>query len=140
MGDRMTSKLLRALAGEAVWPPPMWLMRQAGRHLPEYRAIRAKSAGLIEMCLTPDMATEVTLQPVQRYGFDAAILFSDIVMLPYALGQDVRLVEGKGPVLQPIRTAADMAVLDPGRGWRPSLRRFWRRCAGSALPCRRRPP
>ena len=111
----MTSKLLRTLAGEAVWPPPLWLMRQAGRHLPEYRAIRAKSDGLIQMCLTPDVAAEVTLQPVRRYGFDAAILFSDIIMLPYALGQDVRLVENKGPVLSPIRTAADMAQLVPGR-------------------------
>jgi uroporphyrinogen decarboxylase len=115
MNGKMTPKLLRTLAGEAVWPPPLWLMRQAGRHLPEYRALRAKSSGLIEMCLTPEVAAEVTLQPVRRYGFDAAILFSDIIMLPYALGQDVRLVEGKGPVLKPIRTANDMAVLDPAR-------------------------
>jgi uroporphyrinogen decarboxylase len=115
MNGKMTPKLLRTLAGEAVWPPPLWLMRQAGRHLPEYRALRAKSSGLIEMCLTPEVAAEVTLQPVRRYGFDAAILFSDIIMLPYALGQDVRLVEGKGPVLKPIRTADDMAVLDPAR-------------------------
>ncbi len=115
MKNGMTPSLLRILAGEAVWPPPMWLMRQAGRHLPEYRAVRARTAGMIDLCLTPALAAEVTLQPVHRYGFDAAILFSDIIMLPYALGQDVRLVEGKGPVLAPIRSPADMAVLDPAR-------------------------
>src|ERR1700761_2180217 len=104
----MTASLLRALAGEPVWPPPIWLMRQAGRYLPEYRAVRAESSGFIDLCLTPSRATEVTLQPIRRYGLDAAILFSDILMLPYALGADLRFVEGEGPVLKPIRTAADM--------------------------------
>jgi uroporphyrinogen decarboxylase len=111
----MTASLLRTLAGEPVWPPPLWLMRQAGRYLPEYRAIRAQSAGFIDLCLTPARATEVTLQPIRRFGFDAAILFSDILMLPYALGADLRFVEGEGPVLKPIRTPADMATLDAGR-------------------------
>ncbi len=111
----MTGTLLRALAGEPVWPPPVWLMRQAGRYLPEYRAVRAEAAGFIDLCLTPARAAEVTLQPIRRYGFDAAILFSDILMLPYALGQDLRFVEGEGPVLQPVRTAAEIARLDPSR-------------------------
>ncbi len=111
----MTAPLIRALAGESVWPPPMWLMRQAGRYLPEYRAIRAQSSGFIDLCLTPARATEVTLQPIRRYGFDAAILFSDILMLPYALGADLRFLEGEGPVLKPIRSSADMATLDANR-------------------------
>ena len=111
----MTAPLLRALAGESVWPPPLWLMRQAGRYLPEYRAIRAQSSGFIDLCLTPARAAEVTLQPIRRFGFDAAILFSDILMLPYALGADLRFVEGEGPLLKPIRTAAELAALDPSR-------------------------
>ncbi|QYU66340.1 septum formation initiator family protein [Leptolyngbya sp. 15MV] len=82
--------LLRALAGEAVWPPPMWLMRQAGRYLPEYRAVRDQAGGFIALCTTPDLAAEVTIQPIRRYGMDGAILFSDILMVPWALGQDLR--------------------------------------------------
>ena len=111
----MTKSLMRVLAGEAVWPPPIWLMRQAGRYLPEYRALRAKAGGFIELCLSPDLATEVTLQPIRRFGFDAAILFSDILMLPMALGQDLRFAEGEGPLLKPIRDAAAFAALDPSR-------------------------
>ena len=111
----MTKRLLRALAGEAVWPPPMWLMRQAGRYLPEYRAVRAQAGDFISLCTTPDLATEVTLQPLRRYGMDAAILFSDILMLPWALGQGLRFSEGEGPVLPPIRTAAGLAALDRSR-------------------------
>ena len=111
----MSSPFLRALSGEPVWPPPVWLMRQAGRYLPEYRLIRAKAGGFIELCLNPALATEVTLQPIRRYGFDAAILFSDILMLPYALGQDLRFAEGEGPQLAPIRDAAGLANLNPRR-------------------------
>ncbi len=111
----MNAPLLRALAGEAVWPPPVWLMRQAGRYLPEYRAVRGQAGGFIDLCLNPALATEVTLQPIRRFGFDAAILFSDILMLPMALGQDLRFAEGEGPVLAPIRDAAGLARLDPGR-------------------------
>ena len=111
----MTHSLLRVLAGEAVWPPPAWLMRQAGRYLPEYREVRAKAGGFIDLCLNPDLATEVTLQPIRRFGFDAAILFSDILMLPYALGQDLRYAEGEGPQLKPIRDTASFALLDPAR-------------------------
>src|SRR5271154_2449936 len=111
----MTKRLLRALAGEAVWPPPVWLMRQAGRYLPEYRAVRAEAGDFIALCTTPDLATEITLQPVRRFGMDAAILFSDILVLPWALGQDLRFVDGDGPVMTPIRDAAGLARLTLAR-------------------------
>lgn len=107
--------LLRALAGEAVWPPPVWLMRQAGRYLPEYRAIRARAGDFIALCTTPDLAAEVTLQPLRRYGMDAAILFSDILMLPWALGHGLRFAEGEGPQLPPLRHAAEIDRLDLSR-------------------------
>ena len=111
----MNSSLLRVLAGDAVWPPPVWLMRQAGRYLPEYRELRSKAGGFIDLCLNPALATEVTLQPIRRFGFDAAILFSDILMLPHALGQDLRYAEGEGPLLKPIRDTATFAQLDTSR-------------------------
>ena len=111
----MSKKLLRTLAGEAVWPPPIWLMRQAGRYLPEYRAVRATVPDFITLCTTPDLATEVTLQPIRRYGFDAAILFSDILIVPWALGQGLAFKEGEGPVLPPIRDEAGFRALDPSR-------------------------
>lgn len=91
--------LLRALSGEAVWPPPIWLMRQAGRYLPEYRRLREEAGSFLDLCYAPDMAAEVTLQPLRRFGLDAAILFSDILVVPHALGQGLRFVEGEGPVL-----------------------------------------
>lgn len=100
---------LRALDGEAVAPPPVWLMRQAGRYLPEYREVRQGVGGFLDLCYNPEMATEVTLQPIRRYGFDAAILFSDILVVPDALGQFVRFEEGEGPKLEPLR---DLAGLD----------------------------
>jgi uroporphyrinogen decarboxylase len=102
MTQTPTKPLLRALAGERVAPAPIWLMRQAGRYLPEYRALRAKAGGFLDMCFTPEHATEITLQPIRRFGFDAAILFSDILVVPWALGQRVRFEEGRGPVLEPI--------------------------------------
>ena len=111
----MNSSLLRTLAGEPVWPPPIWLMRQAGRYLPEYRAVRAEAGGMLDLCLNPALATEVTLQPIRRYGFDAAILFSDLPLLCWALGQELRYEEGEGPLLAPIRDAAALARLDPAR-------------------------
>jgi len=103
--------LLQALRGEVPARPPIWLMRQAGRYLPEYRALRAHAKNFIEFCLTPDLAIEVTLQPVRRFGMDAAILFADILLVPHALGQKVAFVEGEGPRLEPIRTATALAQL-----------------------------
>jgi uroporphyrinogen decarboxylase len=113
--DIGTKPLLRALRGEPVWPPPIWLMRQAGRYLPEYRDIRSRVSDFIALCTTPSLAAEVTLQPIRRYGFDAAILFSDILMLPWAMGHGLEYREGEGPVLPPLRDAAGLAALDPGR-------------------------
>ncbi|MCC6467586.1 MAG: uroporphyrinogen decarboxylase [Alphaproteobacteria bacterium] len=105
-------KLLGVLGGEAASPPPIWLMRQAGRYLPEYRAVRARARTFLDLCFSPDLACEVTLQPIRRYGFDAAILFSDILVIPYALGQRVWFVEGEGPRLEPVRVVTDLARLD----------------------------
>jgi uroporphyrinogen decarboxylase len=110
-----TKPLLRALGGEALAPPPWWLMRQAGRYLPEYRAVRARAQDFVTMCLTPAVATELTLQPVRRYHMDAAILFSDILMLPHALGQKLTFREGEGPTLEPIESHADLRRLKPGQ-------------------------
>ena len=111
----MTKAVLRTLAGEAVWPPPLWLMRQAGRYLPEYRELRAQAGDFISLCTNPALASEVTLQPIRRYGFDAAILFSDILMLPWALGYGLAFKEGEGPVLPKLTSAADVSALDPSR-------------------------
>ena len=110
-----TKPLLRALEGETPWPPPIWLMRQAGRYLPEYREIRAKVPDFIALCTNSALATEVTLQPIRRYRFDAAILFSDILMLPWALGHGLAYKEGEGPVLPPLRDAKAVAALRPER-------------------------
>lgn len=102
--DKTEKRLLRALKGEVMDRPPVWLMRQAGRYLPEYRATRTKANGFLNLCYTPELAIEVTLQPIRRYGFDAAIMFSDILVVPDAMGADVSFVEGEGPKLVPIRT------------------------------------
>jgi uroporphyrinogen decarboxylase len=115
MQTGQTKPLLRALAGEALSPSPWWLMRQAGRYLPEYREVRARAQDFVELCLTPELAAELTLQPIRRYGMDGAILFSDILMLPYALGQKLAFHEGEGPVLERIEDSAGVARLDPGR-------------------------
>jgi uroporphyrinogen decarboxylase len=106
-------RLIRPFRGERVEPPPIWLMRQAGRYLPEYRAVRARAGSFLELCYNPALASEVTLQPIRRYGFDAAILFSDILVVPDALGQQVDFVEGEGPRLEPIRGERDLAGLNP---------------------------
>jgi len=90
-------------------------MRQAGRYLPEYRAVRAEVPDFMALCTSPDLATEVTLQPIRRFGFDAAILFSDILMLPWGLGRELAFREGEGPVLPPVRSGADVTALDPAR-------------------------
>ncbi|GEO80052.1 uroporphyrinogen decarboxylase [Pararhodospirillum oryzae] len=102
---------LRVLAGETVSPPPVWLMRQAGRYLPEYRATREQAGGFLDLCYTPDLAVEVTLQPLRRYNFDAAILFSDILVLPHALGRSVSFKQGEGPVLDALREDGDVDTL-----------------------------
>jgi uroporphyrinogen decarboxylase len=111
----MAKPLLRVLNGESVWPPPIWLMRQAGRYLPEYRAIRAKAGSFLKLATTPELAAEITLQPVRRFGFDAAILFSDILIVPWALGHGLTFRDGEGPVMPPLRTAADLHALDSAR-------------------------
>lgn len=103
--------LLRALRGETGMPPPLWLMRQAGRYLPEYRALRQQAGSFLELCYDPVLAAEVTLQPVVRFDMDAAILFSDILVIPDALGADVSFVEGEGPHLTPLGCADDIAAL-----------------------------
>lgn len=103
--------LLRVLAGEPVWPPPVWLMRQAGRYLPEYRELRARAGSFLDLCYDPGLASEVTLQPIRRFGFDGAILFSDILVVPHALGQEVRFVEGEGPRLDPVGSGRDLERL-----------------------------
>ena len=119
----MTDKpLLRALAGEHLRVPPIWLMRQAGRYLPEYRKIRGQTESFLDLCFNPALAAEVTLQPIRRFGFDAAILFSDILVIPHALGQQVGFETGEGPrldalsepnALRRLRPALDHAALAP---------------------------
>ncbi len=104
-------RFLRALAGEPVWPPPLWLMRQAGRYLPEYRQIRAEAASFLDFCYSPQATVEATLQPIRRFGFDAAILFSDILVIPDALGQRVSFESGEGPRLAAISDARGVAAL-----------------------------
>lgn len=106
-----TKALLRAFH-EPLAKPPVWIMRQAGRYLPEYRAVRASAGSFLDLCLSPQLATEVTLQPIRRFGFDGAILFSDILMVPYGLGRGLSFVEGEGPKLDPLRTRGELDALD----------------------------
>ena len=103
--------LLAVLAGQHQAIPPAWMMRQAGRYLPEYRAVREKAGGFLDLCFNPELAAEVTLQPVRRFGFDAAILFSDILVVPLALGRKVEFLVGEGPKLEPMADAAAFASL-----------------------------
>jgi len=105
--------ILRALAGERQTVPPVWLMRQAGRYLPEYRATRAQAGDFLSLCYNPELAAEVTLQPIRRFGFDAAILFADILLVPQALGAKLWFAEGEGPRLSTITDAAGVAALRP---------------------------
>jgi uroporphyrinogen decarboxylase len=114
MESPMTNKtILRALRGETLPTPPIWMMRQAGRYLPEYRATRAQAGDFLKLCYNPDLAAEVTLQPIRRYGFDAAILFADILLLPQALGADLWFVTGEGPRLSTITDMAGVQALRP---------------------------
>jgi uroporphyrinogen decarboxylase len=107
-------KIMRVLSGETLTPPPLWLMRQAGRYLPEYRETRAKAGSFLDLCYTPEHAVEVTMQPIRRYGFDAAILFSDILVIPDALKRNVRYTEGHGPEMDPIDEAGILALKPEG--------------------------
>ena len=107
--------LLKTLRGEVLPRPPIWLMRQAGRYLPEYRALRAKAKSFVDLALNPELAVEVTLQPIRRFGMDGAILFADILLVPHALGQKLEFLEGEGPRLDPIRDAAGLAKLSDAR-------------------------
>jgi uroporphyrinogen decarboxylase len=122
MNSSANSPILDVLAGRQLRTPPVWMMRQAGRYLPEYREIRARAGSFINLCLTPELAAEVTLQPIRRFGFDAAIIFADILLIPYALGQALTFVEGEGPKLTPpidpqnidrLRKTADREKLAP---------------------------
>jgi uroporphyrinogen decarboxylase len=113
LSDPVKKPLLATLRGERQAVPPMWLMRQAGRYLPEYRALRAQKGGFLELCHDSEAACEVTLQPVRRFGFDGAILFSDILVVPHALGQDLWFEAGEGPRLAPPLRDAALATLTP---------------------------
>jgi uroporphyrinogen decarboxylase len=106
---QITSSILDVLANKAPARTPVWLMRQAGRYLPEYRELRAKAGSFLDLCFNPQLAAEVTLQPVRRFGFDAAILFSDILVVPHALGQKLTFEAGEGPRLSP--TITDTTIL-----------------------------
>jgi uroporphyrinogen decarboxylase len=109
----MQKTILRALAGETLPVPPVWMMRQAGRYLPEYRATRAEAGDFLSLCYNPELAAEVTLQPIRRYGFDAAILFADILLVPQALGADLWFETGEGPRLSTITGPDGVAALKP---------------------------
>ena len=112
MLQKYNKPVLLALRKMPTTTVPLWLMRQAGRHLPEYRKIRSSTNNFLDFCYNPELASEVTLQPVTRYGVDAAILFSDILVIPHALGQDVSFVSGKGPILKPITNIIDVKKLN----------------------------
>ena len=123
--------LLEAVGGRRQARPPLWIMRQAGRYLPEYRAVREKAGSFLALCYDPALAAEVTLQPLRRFPLDAAILFSDILVIPDALGQSVRFEVGEGPRLDPI-TPEGLGKLRPDAVLSIISLRFLRRCSGSS--------
>lgn len=114
MGNKLILDVLNGAVSER---PPFWLMRQAGRYLPEYRALRARTGSFLDLCLAPEKAAEVTVQPIRRFHPDAAILFSDILIVPYGLGQSVRFEEGRGPLLEPIEDFAGLSRLSLEKSW-----------------------
>jgi uroporphyrinogen decarboxylase len=134
--DRDAKPLLRALRGERPAVPPVWIMRQAGRYLPEYRAVRARASSFLDLCYDPDLAAEVTLQPIRRFGFDAAILFADILLVPHALGANVVFIEGEGPRLSTVTGPGDLARLRPAEAVHDTLAPVYETVArvAAALP------
>src|SRR6516162_6981641 len=109
--SQIKSGVLDVLANAMPSRTPIWLMRQAGRYLPEYRELRAKAGSFLDLCFNPKLAAEVTLQPIRRFGFDAAIIFSDILVIPYALGRSVAFEAGEGPRLEPLDTPDKVKTL-----------------------------
>ena len=129
---------IEVLSGRRQKVPPVWMMRQAGRYLPEYRELRAKAGGFLDLCFTPEYAAEVTLQPIRRFNFDAAIIFSDILVIPYALGRSVRFEAGEGPRLDPLNTPEQVDDAGARTPISASSNRSMRRCAACTANSRPR--
>lgn len=113
MASSVHKPLLKTLLGEIKSRPPVWMMRQAGRHLPEYLEVRSRAKNFLDFCYTPSLATEATLQPIRRYGMDGAILFADILLILDAMGRNVRFESGVGPIVEKIESATDLAKVAP---------------------------
>ena len=123
---KSNKNILRALAGETLKTPPIWIMRQAGRYLPEYRKLRETAGDFLSLCYTPELATEVTLQPIKRFGFDAAIIFADILLVPQALGVDLCFIEGEGPKLSRVKCKDDILRLKPAESIHEHLKPIYK--------------